>query len=205
MNIDSLQAILWDFDGVLMDSMPTRDRGFLEVLKDYPTNEVDALMVYHRKNGGLSRYVKFRYFFETIRNEHITDDEIQKLAVSFSIIMRSLLVNPSLLIQQTLRYVERNHLNIPMYIVSGSDQEELRFLCKEMNIASYFRGIFGSPVPKIKLVNQVIEQNNYLGSSCLLIGDSINDYEAAFNNGLHFMAYNNNTISDKTTLSIALD
>ena len=205
MTAESLQAILWDFDGVLMDSMPTRDRGFLEVLKDYPPYEVDALMVYHRKNGGLSRYVKFRYFFETIRNESITDEQIQKLAISFSAIMRSLLVNPSLLIKPAIKFVENNHLHIPMFIVSGSDQEELRFLCKEMNIVSYFKGIFGSPVPKTKLVEQVLQQNNFIGSSCILIGDSINDYEAAVKNGLHFMAYNNDALKDKTTLSLGID
>ena len=49
-----------------MDSNAVRDRGFKEVLNGYPENEVDALMTFHQDNGGLSRYVKFRYFFEVI-------------------------------------------------------------------------------------------------------------------------------------------
>jgi HAD superfamily hydrolase (TIGR01549 family) len=205
MTLKTLQAILWDYDGVLMDSNSTRDRGFLEVLKNYPASQVEALMDFHRNNGGLSRYVKFRYFFEIIRKEAITDSEIQKLAASFSEIMRSLLVDTSLLIAPTLRFVKKNYQNIPMYIVSGSDQEELRFLCKKMNIHKYFREIYGSPKPKTQLVKELLTNNQYIGNTCLLIGDSINDYDAAFNNGVQFMAYNNALIKDRTTFSIALD
>ena len=38
------KTIFWDFDGVLMNSNAVRDRGFLEVLKQYPKVEVDKLM-----------------------------------------------------------------------------------------------------------------------------------------------------------------
>lgn len=60
---DSIEIIFWDFDGVIMDSMKVRDEGFKIVLKDYPSDQVEKLMEFHRNNGGLSRYVKFRYFF----------------------------------------------------------------------------------------------------------------------------------------------
>ena len=62
-----MKIIFWDFDGVILNSNKVRDSGFEIVLKDFPKNQVELLLNYHRQNGGLSRYVKFRYFFEVIR------------------------------------------------------------------------------------------------------------------------------------------
>ena len=61
-----IKTILWDFDGVILDSMATRDWGFKEIFKDFTEAQVSRLLEYHRINGGLSRYVKIRYFYETI-------------------------------------------------------------------------------------------------------------------------------------------
>lgn len=41
--------ILWDFDGVLMDSMPVRNKGFELVLKEFPNKQVQDLMQFHLK------------------------------------------------------------------------------------------------------------------------------------------------------------
>jgi phosphoglycolate phosphatase-like HAD superfamily hydrolase len=185
------QAILWDFDGVIMNSNPVRDSGFSLVLKDFPEHQVEVLLKYHRKNGGLSRYVKFRYFFEQVRGEQVTDEIVLEYAQRFSVEMMKHLTNPLLLIEETVNYIRTNYINLPMFIVSGSDQNELRQICNETGINTYFKGIFGSPTPKKQLVRNIIELYNLIPSDSLLIGDSINDFEAAEVNGLHFMAYNN--------------
>ncbi len=82
--MNSIETIFWDFDGVILNSNPVRDIGFKEVLKQYPVNEVNMLLDYHQENGGLSRYVKFRYFFEKIRRENIDEEQILVLANNFS-------------------------------------------------------------------------------------------------------------------------
>ncbi len=190
------KVILWDFDGVILNSMAVRDQGFVEVLKDFPQKEVNALLEFHRKNGGLSRYVKFRHFFEEIRKESITENEVNEWAQKFSVIMKSLLVNPKLLIHDSLDFIKKYSSQIPMHIVSGSDQMELRYLCKELNIDRYFQSIHGSPTPKKQLVKEVLEANNYAQKNCVLIGDSYNDFEAADENKIAFAGYNNTSLKD---------
>lgn len=192
-----LKAIFWDFDGVLLNSNPIRDRGFEEVLKDYPEEQVKELLSFHQANGGLSRYVKFRYFFETIRGESVSDEQIQEWANRFSDIMRKLLTDPSLQIAETIAYVMAWHDKIQMYIVSGSDQEELRFLCREHDIAQYFKRIHGSPIPKKEWVKAILQEESIDEAGCVLIGDSINDYEAASANNISFLAYNNNDLINR--------
>lgn len=198
-------TILWDFDGVLLDSNRVRDLGFREVLREYPQEQVDALIDYHHRNGGLSRYVKFRHFFEVIRGEALSEENLVSLTAAFSSIMRRLLTDPGLLIPETVNFVKANYRNIRMHVVSGSDQEELRFLCRELGLSPYFISIHGSPTPKKNLVALVLDTYGYLPGDCLLIGDSINDYEAAAAHGVPFQAYNNADLEKyNTPIPIAL-
>ena len=204
MDKNELSAIFWDFDGVLMDTNAIRDKGFGEVLKDYPQKEVNQLLKFHRENGGLSRYVKFRYFFEDIRGEEITEEEVQHWADWFSKIMRSLLINKELLIEETLSFVKSYYRQIPMHIVSGSDQEELRFICRNLKIDEYFRTINGSPTPKKKLVENILSEEGYDKDCCVLVGDSVNDYDAAKTNGIFFKGYNNTVVENLTNINLSL-
>jgi HAD superfamily hydrolase (TIGR01549 family) len=199
-----IKVIFWDFDGVLMDSNAVRDLGFELVLSEFPTDQVDQLLVFHRENGGLSRYVKFRYFFEEIRKEPISDDDIIILADRFSLIMKELLVNPNLLIEETLNFVKENQGKYIMHITSGSDQNELRFLSQSMGLGHLFTSIHGSPKPKKELVKELIDSHGYVKNECVLIGDSLNDFEAAMFSGIHFMAYNNEMINDFSSIKIDL-
>lgn len=198
-NFINKKVILWDFDGVLMDSMPVRDRGFELVLKGFPKMEVEKLMEFHRANGGLSRYVKFRYFFEEIRNEPVSDKEVSEWALKFSTIMKKELLDKNLLIKDSVEFVRSNNDRFSMHIVSGSDQSELRFLCKELNIATNFLSINGSPTSKKELVSSILENYKYSKNQVVLIGDSINDFEAAKFNGIEFKGYNNKNLKRLNT------
>lgn len=190
-NFSKYKVILWDFDGVLMDSMPVRDRGFEIVLSSYPQHEVEQLLIYHRQNGGLSRYVKFKYFFEQIRKEPITNAQIDSLASEFSEVMRRELVNSGLLIDESVEYVKQNYRKFKMHVVSGSDQTELRYLCEVLGLKNYFESINGSPTPKKELVYSILNSYKYTPEEIVLIGDSMNDYDAASLHGIDFYGYNN--------------
>lgn len=189
------KVIFWDFDGVLMNSNEIRDLGFLRVLSDYPKPKVDQLLKFHQKNGGLSRYVKFRYFFEEVMDKEISDEEVNEWAEKFSVIMKKLLIDHSLLIDENVQFVKREYKNREMHIVSGSDQSELRYICQQLDIAKYFNSINGSPTPKNKLVEDLLDEHKYEKDRCILIGDSINDLEAAMVNNIKFIGFNFNESS----------
>ena len=190
-SLNSIELILWDFDGVILDSMHVRDQGFVEIFKDYPQEQVDDLLTYHRTNGGLSRYVKIRYFFNEIRNEPISDEQVMALAAEFSVIMKRILCDENLLIADSCQFIAAHAGDVPMYIVSGSDQTELRYLCEQLSISQHFKGIFGSPTPKTELVAAILQEKQPILDKTVLIGDSVNDYEAASKNQVGFLGYNN--------------
>jgi phosphoglycolate phosphatase-like HAD superfamily hydrolase len=191
-----IKNILWDFDGVILDSMKVRDWGFREIFKKFNKDEVDKLIEYHRENGGLSRYVKIRYFYENILERPIKKEEVLDYAENFSLLMKTKLTDKSNLIQDSVRFIQGKFNDYNFHIVSGSDQEELRFLCVELDLSKFFLSIHGSPTAKKTLVKDLISNLNYDKNKTILIGDSINDYDAAVKNDIDFYGYNEITLDN---------
>lgn len=189
-----IKTIFWDFDGVILDSMPIRDYGFAKIFEDFDKELVDKLLEYHTLNGGLSRYVKIKYFYNELLRQEASDEKVQELADRFSTIMKAELTNKKYLISETVEFIEKNYKNYNFHIVSGSDEKELNYLCGELGLTNYFKTIEGSPTPKNDLVKNILKKYSYNPKECLLIGDSINDYEAANTNDMKFYGYNNENL-----------
>ena len=185
------KVILWDFDGVIVESNKVRESGFRKVLEHFPESKIEELIKFHNLNGGLSRYVKFRYFYEEICKSSKKKKKIQHLADLFSEIMLKKLGSKEYLINDTVKFIESNSNSIEMNIVSGSDQNELRILCSRLDLDKNFKSICGSPTPKNTLVADYLKDSKFKKEEICLIGDSMNDYEAATVNGIDFYGYNN--------------
>lgn len=189
-----IKNILFDFDGVILDSMNIRDIGFKEIISRYDESKVEEFIKFHRFNGGLSRFYKFRYFFEKMLKQKVDDEKIQKLAEEFSEIMKKELIQKKYLIPETLLFIKENYKKYRFFIVSGSEQKELRYLCQQLDLDKYFKQILGSPIHKNDLVKNLIIEYKLKNNETILIGDSYNDYEAAKINGIKFFGYNNKKI-----------
>lgn len=192
-----IKNIIFDFDGVILDSMPIRDFGFREILKEYPKELVEKFIEFHQINAGLSRFYKIKYFYNEMLKEEISEEKIQEYANKFSQIMKKELTNKKYLIMDSVSFIENNYLKYNMHVASGSEEKELQYLCKELGLEKYFKSIHGSPVHKNELVKMIIDENNYDITETIMIGDSINDYDAAKINGIDFYGYNNEELKNK--------
>jgi len=186
-----IKNILWDFDGVILDSMPIRDYGFRKIFESYPEELVEELIKYHRQNGGLSRFHKIKYFYDKLLNKDISEIKINSYAEKFTVIMKEQLVNSKYLIMDSVEFINDNYKKYNFHIVSGSEHNELNYLCEKLGLSEYFITINGSPTPKNDLVKGLLLNYEYLQNETILIGDSLNDYEAAKVNNLDFYGYNN--------------
>ena len=55
-----------DCDGVILDSNWLKTDAIIRTLEDEPEKCIDKMIAYHKANGGISRYKKFRHYFEEI-------------------------------------------------------------------------------------------------------------------------------------------
>lgn len=190
-DINKLETVFWDFDGVILDSMAVRDIGFERIFEKFPKNQVEELLSFHRKNGGWSRYVKIEHFLKNIAKVKFTQDDVLSYSNQFSMIMKQELTCTSRLITDSLEYIKAYYTKQNFHIVSGSDHLELNFLCQHLGLADYFISIHGSPTVKTKLISDLVVMHSYNLETTGLIGDSINDRDAAEANEILFFGYNN--------------
>lgn len=189
-----IKNILFDFDGVILNSMKIKGEGFAELFKTYPQNDIKSLEEYHYANGGVSRFEKIRYFFNAVLRSKITDEEVAILANQFADIIMKKLFDKKNLIEETILFIKNNDTTYNLHIVSGAEHNELNDLCSFFDIAHSFKSIEGSPTTKSRLISNLLEKNRYRTEETILIGDSINDYDAAAANGILFYGYNNESL-----------
>lgn len=183
--------IIFDFDGVILDSISIRTDAFAYTLRGYPSDLVNKLIEYHLYHGGLSRFHKFQYFFDNLLHQELSEEKMQMLLADFSSFVKNKLTDKSLLIKDTIDYIINNHKKQQFFIASGSEQEELRYICYSLDIDHFFVGIFGSPTHKTTIVANIIQNYSLSHKETVMIGDSINDLEAAKSNHIGFFGYNN--------------
>lgn len=197
-----IKNILWDFDGVILGSLPVREYGFRKIFEKFENQLIDKLIEYHNYNGGLSRFHKIKYFYNELLGKEISEEKIQEYASQFTKIMKRKLIEPNYLIQDSIEFIQQNYKSYNFHIVSGSEHDELNYLCLKLGINDYFLSINGSPTPKNILVKNLLEDALYKKKETILIGDSINDYEAAFTNNINFYGYKNLKLKQKSVFYI---
>jgi phosphoglycolate phosphatase-like HAD superfamily hydrolase len=188
-----IKTILWDFDGVIVDSMQIKGNGFIELFKqkNYDNLYLQKLEKYHYKNGGVSRFDKIKYFYTNIIKQEIKDDEIIALANKFAQIIKENIFNKQNLINNSVNFIKQNYKKYNFHIVSGSEHKELNEICEYFKLSQYFISINGSPITKDILVQNVINKCNYNKKETILIGDALGDYNVCKHNNIIFYGYNN--------------
>lgn len=184
-----IKNIIFDFDGVILDSIPVKTEAFRKLFEEFSLDKVEQLIKYHLQNGGVSRYVKIKYFFENILNKKISQDEIAKYALRYSELTKEELTNPKYIIKDTVDFIKSNHQKYNMHIASGADENDLKYICDKLHLTQYLLSINGSPQNKEEIVKNILDGYSYKRNETILIGDSFNDYDAARKNEIYFYKF----------------
>ena len=177
-DIDSYQAILFDFDGVLCECMDVKTEAFAELFKPFGEEIVKKVVKHHIENGGISRYHKIRLYYGEFLGSPITDDKVNEIAEKFSKLVVEKVI-ASDYVKGAKELLEKYYEKIDLYVVSGTPQEELDLVVDEKNMRKYFKGVYGSPTLKPVHFKRIITENNYDIKKVLYIGDSLSDMKNA--------------------------
>ena len=61
-SLKAIHAIVFDFDGVLAESVDIKTRAFALLFRDEGEEVVRKVIDFHLKNGGVSRFEKIKFF-----------------------------------------------------------------------------------------------------------------------------------------------
>lgn len=183
----AIKCLVFDCDGVLIDSVPVKTKAFARLVEDYGSKKQAAFIQYHIDHGGVSRYQKFAWFFQTQLGRDITEAESKAFGERFqALCLEELKSCP--LIPGTLETLQYWAHKIPMYVCSGAPQKEQQSILELKGIAKFFTEILGSPPAKATLLANIVEKAQVAAQNTLMIGDAFTDLEAAKTIGTQFYA-----------------
>ncbi len=181
-----IKAIIFDFDGVVVESAEIKTAAFCQLFSTHP-DKVREIIEYHKKNMGISRYVKFRYFYENILGKELSRDEKMELNEKFSqIVLDKILKAP--FVAGVLDFLEKYHTKYPLFIASGTPDDELQYIAEERDISHYFKEIHGTPRKKPEIITDILLRYSLRVPEIVFVGDAESDLKAARETGVRFIA-----------------
>lgn len=177
MNFKKCKTWIFDCDGVLLDSNSVKTEAFYEVALPYGKEPAEVFISYHKQFGGISRFEKFKYFFEHILRKKEFQKELEDALHKYgSLVQKKLLECPET--EGLFPFFDKISNANRKIVVSGGMQEELRYVFAQRNLSKYFDNIYGSPDSKLEIIQRELNRGMLL-LPAIFIGDSKYDYECA--------------------------
>lgn len=184
MNLQQYQTLVFDCDGVVLNSNKVKTDAFFKAALPYGEAAAQQLVDYHVARGGISRYKKFAWFVEQVVVGEKGPD-LEALLASYAAEVRSGLLTCDVAEGLVELREQTRHAN--WLIASGGDQQELREVFAARGLAELFDGgIFGSPDTKDEILAREMANSN-VKPRALFLGDSRYDHQAASAAGLDFL------------------
>jgi len=200
--IKNKSIFIFDFDGVLVDSVNVKTNAFVALYKKYGNNVVNQVIKHHILNGGISRYEKFKYYHRFFLNQKISNEEIKMLDKEFSnYVVNEVVHAPE--IEGVTNFLNRIYKKCRIYINSGTPTIELKKIIDLRGWSHYFTQVLGSPDDKIANTQTILDYEKKQSiKDCLFFGDAETDYKAANYFGIDFILLKTSEISLPFTKTI---
>lgn len=181
-----IRLLILDFDGVVAESIAMKAEAFRKTFSFVPEH-LEEIVAYHLENGGMSRYKKFRYIYEKILHEELTPEQEERLAGRYAgLIFDKMLTVP--LVPGAEEFLQECSRVLPLYIVSATPEEEMQEIARRRDLAKYFVRVYGSPRTKGECIREILAATESSPGETLFVGDAPQDWEAAGETGVRFVA-----------------
>lgn len=179
-----VKAVILDFDGVVLETISVKRDAFRELFRDYPQH-VDRIVDYHMEQGGLSRFKKFEHIYANILHEPLSAEFSARLGERFAELLGESVIRAPY-VKGAREFIEQYHCAYDLFIATGTPQEEIDWVIGKLDLAKYFRGVFGSPSSKSQIVARILHDHGLHAEDAIFVGDAINDLVGARDNHIAF-------------------
>lgn len=182
-----IKAIVFDFDGVILESAGIKTKAFGRLFAGVYPDKAEEIMAYHIHNAGISRYVKFEHIYAHILRKPLDPEEKERLGRNFSdIVFDEILSTP--FVAGAREFLEGGMNDFLLFIASGTPEEELHRILGLRSIAHLFCEAHGSPKNKREIVLDILNRYALSKEEVVFVGDAESDLKASGEAGVAFIA-----------------
>src|SRR3989339_1196405 len=125
-----IKVIIFDFDGVLVESVDIKTEAFRQLFKDHGKAVEDAVVRYHELNTGVPRREKFRYIYQSILEQKADEAVLNHMCSEFGGLVKKK-VTAAPYVHGAASFLEDNVSRYTMFIASAAPQAELEEIISE--------------------------------------------------------------------------
>ena len=179
------RAVIFDFDGVILESANIKTEAFLALFAHYPEHR-DAIREYHVRNVGISRFRKFQWIYAELLKTPLGEAESTRLGDAFSrIVLEEILKCP--FVPGARELLKDLRCQSRLFVASGTPQDELEHIIEQRGLAPYFTEVWGTPALKADILSSILSRHEIPRDEVVFIGDGESDYSAAKQTGIPFI------------------
>lgn len=180
------QALFFDFDGVLVDSVEVKTRAFARLFEAHGPAVAAQVVDYHRRHSGVTRRDKFRHFYQVFLHQPLGEEELEDLCRRFAaLVVDEVVAAPE--IPGAQAYLQRWHSRLPCFVVSAAPEDEIHEIVRRRGWSRYFREVLGAPTSKRENLAGLLQKHSLSAAHCRFFGDAESDYRVAQACGVPFM------------------
>ena len=189
-NIFETKIMVFDFDGVIIDSAEVKIDEYRNLFSQFTKNEtiLNEIINIYKNSAGIPRETTLKKVFKVVLNKTISKQEIENLSLDFSklIFYRLEAIEP---LKGLLEYLAI-HKEINKHIISGAPNSDVSYLAKKLNLSKYFKSIKGGPLNKKNEITHIRKLAKVKAQNIVYFGDQKNDCIAAKSAGVGFIGIN---------------
>jgi phosphoglycolate phosphatase len=171
-------AVIFDFDGTLVDSAQIKRDAFFEVLPNLPLAKgcLETLLL---TKPPLDRYSIADRLAHALADGPVARNMAREIAQDYSIVCRKKVGDAPEIAGASEIICGLKERGIPLFISSATPQNELLQVVDGRPWSGAFQGIYGSPDTKLQHLDRIRCDVRGNPPSMLLIGDSEHDADTA--------------------------
>lgn len=181
------RTVLFDFDGVILDSARLKVQGFAACYADEAPEAVAQIVAYQERHGGLGRREKFAHFERTLFGRPGDDATLDALCARYAAYCDAAMLEVPF-IDGARAALEALDGRLIQHVVSGMPEVELRAVVEARGLSRFFASVVGSPTTKYDAFSRILTEEGGAPGDYLAVGDSRTEYDAAAALGIPFLA-----------------
>jgi phosphoglycolate phosphatase-like HAD superfamily hydrolase len=181
------KAFIFDFDGVVVDSLGIKAEAFGLLFEDLGPEVMAKVKAHHLRNGGVTRYEKFKIYYRQFMGCEITPQESETLDRRYSeLVVRKVIEAEAIPgVMDVLRAIKDSGKFC--CVLSATPEAEIRHIVKERQMGGFFCEVVGSPRSKKDNLGLILKRNKIVAPEAVYFGDATSDLEAAKAYGVDFV------------------
>ncbi len=180
------RAMVFDFDGTLVDSNPIKRRAFARCFAEFP-DQLEEILAYCWNNHHVPRGDKFRHVYEQILRRPYTPEAADGLHRAFdAATTRQIIEGPE--IPGAVAFLRKASQRGLTALLSSTPHETLGEILARRGWSGYFAELRGAPVNKSEWLRQFHVTRRLETEDVVFFGDTQEDAAAAQAAGVGFVA-----------------